>query len=123
VFGWMLRKSPIVPVQFAIEDVDFYLDGGTTEFIGRDEEGRLRHIRLTQHTFAKWGGAGWLYLDNYRVPRRSAIERAIMFLLMAALERSEGTTDEQRSDEQTIAEALSDVIAYVESDQYGKVTE
>lgn len=123
MLGWIFRKSPLVPVQFAIEDAEFYLDGGTTEFIGRDEAGQSRHVRLTQHLFAKWGGVGWLYLDDYRVPRRSEIERAIVRLLRGALEERRRPTERLCSDEQTIAKALSDVIAYVESDQYGKVTE
>jgi hypothetical protein len=151
VFGWLFRKSPTVPERFAIKDAHYFLDGGTTVMLGTDERGRRRSIQLTQHMFEQRGGVGWLYLDRNRVPRRSDTERAILRVLRASLEELRQRPRERRPGEQTMAEALagrgavlfgsgdlaemaqmsaaerlvrlvSDVLAYVESDQYGQVT-
>lgn len=153
MLGWLFRKPtpPGVPERFTIEEGDYLTDGGTTELWGTDEVGRRRFIRLTQHMFPQWGGVGWLYLDRYRVPRRSETERAIVRLLHASLGELRRRPGGRRPGERTMAEELAehgavlfgsddlaelgempeaerlirlatDVLAYVESEQYGQVT-
>ncbi len=96
-------------------------------------------------------GVGWLDIDGYRVPRRSELEAAVVRLLRASLEelrsrpkvlQPEGprvaeTPDRRRrvifgSPELAQLSAMNPteqnihhieaVLAYVESDDYGKVT-
>lgn len=151
MFGWLFRKPSAVPERLTVEATHYFLDGGTTVILGTDESGRQRSVRLTQHMFEQRGGVGWLYLDRYRVPRRSDIERAVVRVLRASLEELRARPQGRRPGEQTMAETLagrgavlfgsddivemaqispaerlvrrvSDVLAYVESDQYGQVT-
>jgi hypothetical protein len=132
-----------------IEDSHYYLDGGTTEFIGTDQDGHRRVVCLTQHSFPQWGGVGWLYLDRYKVPRRGDTERAIVRLLHRCLAELKARPQESQPDERTVAEALDgqgaviygspdlaeaatlsqaqllmhsleQVLQYVESNDYGK---
>jgi hypothetical protein len=150
VFGWLFRKPPTVPERLVIEAAQYFLDGGTTVLQGTDEGGQQRSVRLTQHMFEQRGGVGWLYLDRYRIPRRSDTERAIVRVLRDSLEELRQRPAERRPGEQMIAKApgrgavlfgsddlaemsqmsaaerlvrlVSDVLGYVESDQYGQVT-
>jgi hypothetical protein len=108
VFGWLFRKPPTVPKHLTVEDVRYWLDGGTTEVIGADQDGKRRVIRLTQYLFPQWGGVGWLYLDRYKVPRRSEIESAIVELLKACLTELKSRPQECQPDEKTVAEALGE---------------
>ncbi len=152
MFGWLFRRPPAVPDRLTVEDVDYFLDGGTTVVVGVDSDGRSRSIRLTQHMFKQRGGVGWLYVDRRRVPRRGDAERAVVRLLRTCLEELRQRPPDRRPGEQTMAEALggrgavlfgsadlaemarmtsaertgrliADMLAYIESDQYGQVTD
>jgi hypothetical protein len=152
MFAWLFRRPPSVPTRFRIEHTSYALDGGTTEVIGTDEHGRERIVTLTQHMFPEWRGVGWLYLDRSRIRRRSDTERAIVALLRDGLRELKSRPQEPRDGEPTtLAEAfgvpnavvwagpdiaetegmsavqvmayrVEDVLAYIESDDYGKVT-
>lgn len=151
MFGWLFRK-PVVPDRLKVEDVRYWLDGGTTEVIGIDPAGSQRVIKLTQHLIAQWGGVGWLYLDRYKVPRRSQTEQAIVALLRSCLGQLHSPSHEPAPEAPTGADMLAEhgtvifgspslaaaadmgetqrmvfrlsrMLAYVESDDYGKVTE
>ena len=98
-------------------------------------------ITLTQHVFA-CEKPGRLYLDEYEVPMRSELERDIVTLLRRCLAqlREQAPAGESGSEVQAIPFGSSDlaqlrrmspvqekicylqqIIAYVESDQYGKM--
>jgi hypothetical protein len=81
MLGWLLRILTPVPERLMVAEVHYLLDGGTTIVLATDEKGQRRSIPLTQHLFEQRGGVGWLYLDRYRVPRRTDTERAIVRLL------------------------------------------
>jgi hypothetical protein len=150
MFGWLFRRPPVVPEHLVVEDVHYYLDGGTTAVIGTDPHGQRRVIKLTQHMFSQRGGVGWLYLDRYRVPRRSETERAVVAVLRACLDElrsrppeptPEPDPTEPRPDRtvviygspdlaavanmtgtQRMAFRVEQALAYIESAHYGKVT-
>jgi hypothetical protein len=151
MFGWLFRKPPVVPDRLVVEKVQYFLDGGTTQIIGTDADGKQRVIGLSQHRFPRRGGVGWLYLDGYKVRRRSPTEGAIVQLLRSVLAELKARPQERQPGELTIAESLgargavlfcspdlaeaanlsatqqlalqvSQMLEYIESDRYGQVT-
>ncbi len=84
IFRWLLGWKPSAPKRFHIEEVRYFLDGGTTIIVGRDGWWR-RSITLTQHLLedSDFFGMlhGRLYLGGYLVPMRGQLEREIIALL------------------------------------------
>lgn len=138
IVGWLLGWKPRAPKRLRIKEIRYIRDGGTTMVLGWDSWWRRRWITLTQHLFdeiGEFGPPGRLYMDWYLVPMRSELERDILALLRRCLAelRAEcqrkrsppGEEDQERpasyfdSPERSI-HFLEQVIAFVESDEYGK---
>src|SRR5690242_4341637 len=97
MFGWLTRKPPAIPKTLNVFASSYFLDGGTLEIWGFDEVEQKRCVRLTQHMFEQRGGVGWLYLDRYRIRRRSAFEREVVALLEEAAAKLMKHSEELRS--------------------------
>ena len=130
MFGWLFRR-PDVPDRLEIVDYSYFLDGGTTTFVGIDPAGKERLIRL-RHFMLRRCEFGWLYLGRYKVPRRSETERAILRLLRDCQAEFRARDPALAPGEQIdickldtpwnhlMVERIERVVEYVESDDYGK---
>ncbi len=131
-----------MPTRLTLQGCFYLLDGGTIILNMVDESGQVRQSILAQHVSPEGSSIdkipGRLYFDGQLIPMRSRLESELLQLLrsaeiqMAPIEAEEGTFRSQggiiigedirqyltREPEENIHWARTELIRFVESDQY-----